>query len=136
VADEDPQASHGAAQMRAAVIAVALSGLCLALGALAFFGGRTALGVAIGGGIATVNLLVFARLGDAFLGRKGKTAPWTVIAMLKLVVLFGGIWMILSSGVVSGLSLAAGYGALPLGITLGSLFGPKPPDDTEEPPER
>jgi hypothetical protein len=136
VADEDPHASYGDAQMRAAVIAVALSGLCLALGALAFFGGRTALGVAIGGAIATVNLLVFARLGDAFLGRKGKTAPWTVIAMLKLVVLFGGIWMILSSGVVSGLSLAAGYGALPLGITLGSLFGPKPPDDVEEPPER
>ena len=136
MADEDPQRSHNAAQMRAAVISVALCGLCLSLGALAFFGGRAALGVAIGGAIATVNLLVFARIGDAFIGRKGKTAPWTVIALLKLVVLFGGIWLILMSGVVSGLSLAAGYGSLPLGITLGSLFGPKPPDDVEEPPER
>jgi len=42
--------------------------------------------------------------------------------------------MILQSGVVSGLSLAAGYGALPLGITLGSLFGPTPPDDFQRNP--
>ena len=136
MADEDPQGSHSDAQMRAAVIAVALCGVCLTLGALVFFSGRAALGVAIGGGIATVNLLVFARIGNAFLGRKGKTAPWAVIALLKLVVLFGGIWLILASGVISGLSLAVGYGALPLGITLASLFGPKPPDDIEEPPKR
>src|SRR5262245_28888108 len=119
--------------MRAAVIAVFASGLALSIGALALFGARAAFGVALGGAIATANLAVFARLGDAFIARKGNTAPWALVALLKLVVLFGGIWLILKSEVVSGLSLAVGYGALPIGITLGSLLGPKPPDDFEKP---
>lgn len=133
--DREPEDRLGDAPMRAAVKAVAISGLCLSVGGLALFGVRNAVGVAIGGALATANLLVFARLGDAFIARKGNTAPWAVIALLKLVFLFGGIWMILDSGVVTGLSLAAGYAALPLGITLGSLFGPKPPDDFQSPPE-
>ena len=118
--------------MRAAVISVFACGLALTLGALALFGARTALGVAIGGALATANLAVFARLGDAFIARKGNTVSWTVVALLKLVFLFGGVWLILRSEIVSGLSLAAGYGALPLGITLSSLFGPKPPPDDEQ----
>ncbi len=39
-----------------------------------------------------------------------------------------GVWIILRSGLVSGLSLAAGYAALPFGITVATLFGPKPPE--------
>jgi hypothetical protein len=60
--------------------------------------------------------------------RQGRTAPWGVVALLKLLTLFGGVWLLLERGVVSGLSLAAGYAALPFGITLASLFGPKPPE--------
>jgi hypothetical protein len=57
------------------------------------------------------------------------------VAVLKLVLLFAGVWMVLKSGVVSGLSLAVGYAALPLGITLASLLGPKPgPDVIKGPP--
>jgi hypothetical protein len=133
VAKPDP-ALLGDASMRAMVIAVFACGVAFALFALPFFGGRAALGVAIGGALATANLAVFARLGDAFIARRGNTVPWTVVALLKLVFLFGGVWMILTSDIVSGLALAAGYGALPVGITLGSLFGPKPPEDFEEPP--
>jgi hypothetical protein len=125
----DPSPADGT--MRAALYSVGASAIALAFGALALFGARAALGVAIGGAIATANLAVFARLGDAFIARKGNTAPWGVIALFKLVFLFGGIWLILKSDIVSGLSLAVGYGALPLGITLGSLFGPKPPDDAD-----
>jgi hypothetical protein len=123
----------GDAPMRAAVVSVFVSGLCLAVGAFAFFDWRAALGVLIGGVLATLNLAVFARIGQAFIARKGRTAPWGVIAFFKLTFLFGGVWMILKSEVVSGLSLAVGYGALPLGITFGSLFGPKPPDDFSAP---
>jgi hypothetical protein len=123
----------GDAPMRAAVASVFVSGLCLAVGAFAFFGWRSALGVLIGGLLATANLAVFARIGQAFIARKGRTAPWGVIALFKLIFLFGGIWLILKSEVVSGLSLAVGYGALPLGITFGSLFGPKPPEDPSPP---
>jgi hypothetical protein len=128
-----PDAPLGDAPMRAMVLAVFACGGVFALFTLPFFGGRAALGVAIGGVLATANLAVFARLGDAFIARKGNTVPWTVIALLKLVFLFGGVWMILKSEIVSGLALAAGYGALPVGITLGSLFGPKPPEDEDFP---
>ena len=116
--------------MKAAILSVGITGLVLALGALAGYGWRAGLGVAIGGAIATVNLLVFARIGQAFVSRRGNTAPWAVIAVVKLIALLGGIWLILKSDFVSGLALTIGYGALPIGITLGSLFGPKPPETT------
>jgi hypothetical protein len=122
--------------LRAAILAVAAAAAVLSAGALAFAGTRTAIGVAIGGALAIANLVVLARIGQAFISRKGRTAPWAVIAAVKLVVLFGGVWLLLRSGVASGLALALGYCALPAGITLGSLFGPKPPesDPGENPP--
>lgn len=123
----------GDATMRAALLSVLTAGLAIAVGTAAFLGWRFGLGALLGGALATANLAVFARLGDVFLGGKGKATPWGIIAMLKLVFLFGGVWLILKSEVVSGLSLAAGYAALPLGITLGSLFGPKPSEHFEDP---
>ncbi len=65
---------------------------------------------------------------QAFIAKKGNTAPWAVIAVLKMILLFGGVWLLLQSGLVSAMSLAMGYAALPLGITLASLFGPAPPE--------
>jgi hypothetical protein len=127
---EEPQDDGaGDAMMRASIRFVLASGLGLSIAGLAFLGLRAGLGAAIGGALATANLWVFAQVGQAFMARKGNTVSWGVVAVLKLVVLFGGVWLILSSGVVSALSLAAGYAALPLGITIASLFGPKPPDD-------
>lgn len=120
--------------MRGAVIAVAVSGAALALLGVALFDARAGVGVALGGALATANLAVFARLGDAFLGQKGSSAPWAAIALVKLVFLFGGVWLILKNDFVPGLALAAGYGALPIGITFGFLFGPKPPDGEPEKP--
>jgi lipopolysaccharide export LptBFGC system permease protein LptF len=118
--------------MRGAVIAVAVSGAALAVLGFALFNARVGLGVILGGALATANLYVFAKLGDAFLGQKGNAAPWALIALVKLVFLFGGVWIILKNDFVPGLALAAGYGALPIGITFGFLFGPKPPDDDTE----
>jgi hypothetical protein len=130
---EDEQGND--APMNAAIKSVAATAVVLAGAAAVGFGARAALGVAIGGAIATLNLFVFARIGQAFLSRKGNTAPWAIIAVIKLVGLLGGIWLILKSGYVSGLALTIGYGALPIGITLGSLFGPKPPETMEGPPK-
>jgi ATP synthase I chain len=135
---EDPAGSSGPtglgdAPMRAAVVSVFACGLCFAVIGLAVFGVRAGLGVLIGGVIATVNLVVFARVVQAFLSRRGNTAPWGVVAVLKMVLLFGGVWLVLSSGLVSAFSLAAGYAALPFGVTLASLFGPAPPE-TDIPP--
>jgi hypothetical protein len=120
--------------MRAAIVAVAATAMAMTGGAFGIWGSRIAIGVAIGGALATVNLIVLARIGQAFIGRKGRTSPWAVIAAFKLVALLAGVWLILKSGVASGLTLAMGYCALPIGITLGSLFGPKPPEPGETPP--
>jgi len=133
LSDTKEPADAGAidAGMRAALIGVVACAVVFSLVAAVVFGFRAALGVAIGGAIAPLNLWVFARVGDAFLSRRGHTAPWTVIAMLKLVFLLGGVWLLLRSGVASGLQMIVGYSALPVGVTIGSLFGPKPPDDVK-----
>ncbi|MDI1430668.1 ATP synthase subunit I [Polyangium sorediatum] len=117
------------APMRGALVGVIGSAVVLTIGSFALGGPRFGIGVAIGGALAPLNLWVFAQVGEAFLSRRGNTAPWAVIATLKLALLLGGVWLILRSGIASGLSLIVGYGALPIGITVGTLFGPKPPDD-------
>jgi hypothetical protein len=118
--------------MRASIYATFGCGLCFAVVGFAFFGFRDGLGVLLGGCLAAGNLFVFARVGQAFVSRQGNTAPWMVVAILKLLLLFGAVSIILKSGLVSGLSLAAGYGALPFGITFASLFGPKPSEDADD----
>lgn len=132
-ASQPPKSTWLDEGVRAAMIAVAVSAGVLAAGAFAAFDLRTARGVGVGGAFALANLWAFARIGEAFLSRRGTAAPWTAFAMLKLAGLFGGVWLILRSGIASPMSLLVGYGALPVGITLGTLFGPKPPDDVNEP---
>jgi hypothetical protein len=126
---EPPKNDDGGA-MRAAILSVGVCAIGLAAAGFAFFGASAGFGVAVGGAIATANLWLFARIGQAFLQEKGR-GPWIAIAIVKLVFLFGGVFLLIKNDIVSGISLAVGYGAMPLGITLGSLFGPKPPDDAE-----
>jgi hypothetical protein len=132
---EDPEPTAlGDAPTRAAIYMVAGCALLFSGVAFAFVNAATGAGVLIGGAIATLNLLVFARVGQAFLSRQG-TVPWALVAVLKLVALFGGVMLILKSGRVSGVSLVAGYAAMPFGITLASLFGPRPGGDPGAPPK-
>jgi hypothetical protein len=120
--------------LRAAVKAVALSGVALALGALVGFGTRNAMGVGLGAAIATANLYVFVKLSEAFMERRG-TAPWIAVGIIKMTALLFVVWLVIKNGTVPPFALAVGYGALPLGITLGSLFGPKLPDPIDDDPE-
>jgi hypothetical protein len=117
--------------LSAAVRTVAITAAVFTLGSMPFGGFRFGMGVLAGGLIAVANLVVLARIVQAFLGKKGNTAPWAIIAVLKLVLLLGGVWMILKSEVVSGLPLVIGYMSLPVGAVMASLFGPKPPADPE-----
>ena len=128
-APEAPASGLGDAPMRAAVWSVFLCGLCFAVIAAAVVDFRTALSVLAGGLIATANLMVFARVGQAILSGKERAAPWAAVAFVKLTLLFGGVWILLKSGYVTGIPLAAGYAALPFGIVIGTLLGPKPPED-------
>lgn len=115
--------------LKAAIRYVAVTGVVFAVIATGVEGVRFGLGVLAGGAIALANLIVLARIVEAFLTKKGNTAPWAIIAVLKLFFLLGGVWLILKSGVVSGVALVIGYMALPVGAVVASLFGPKPPDD-------
>jgi hypothetical protein len=128
-------AATSAATMRSATIAVALSGGLIAVLAFATFDARTGLGALLGGALATANLWVMARVARAFVAQRGATS-WAAIAAVKFVALFVGVWLLLRSNAIPALALIAGYAALPIGITLGSLFGPKPvdlpPDDLGE----
>jgi predicted tellurium resistance membrane protein TerC len=112
--------------LKAAVRTVALAGVAMAVVAALVADLRFGAGVLIGGIIAVVNLIVLARVVQAFLDKKGNTAPWAIIAVLKLVFLLGGIYLLLKSDKFPVLSLAIGYMALPVGIVAASLFGPKP----------
>ncbi len=122
----EPVAGVGDAPMRAAIMSVFFCALIFSVIGFAVFGPKNGLGVLLGGLIAAANLWVFAKVGQAFVSRRGNAAPWAVIAVLKMVLLFGGVWLLVRSGLVNGLSLAAGYSAMPFGITFASLFGPKP----------
>jgi hypothetical protein len=115
--------------LKAAVRYVAVTGGVFSVVASFVAGLRFGLGVLTGGVIAVVNLIVLARIVEAFLTKRGNTAPWAILAVLKLVFLLGGVWLILKSGVVEGLALVIGYMALPMGAVVASLFGPKPPEE-------
>ena len=117
-----------ASSMRPAFLGVAASAAVLTLGAFALFSRQVGAGVALGGSFATANLWVMRRVARAFISQRG-AASWAVVAALKLLVLIGAVWWVLKTELVPGMALFAGYVALPMGITLGTLFGPPPQDD-------
>ena len=74
-------------------------------------------------------------------GAEGKRggAAWGAFALIKMVMLFGGIYVLLTRGLVDPISLAVGYGVLPLGITASGLFSsltPRPRKAARRPPTR
>lgn len=49
-------------------------------------------------------------------------AAWGVFALFKMLVLFGGIWILLTKQLVDPIALVVGYGVLPMGIALGAVL--------------
>jgi hypothetical protein len=123
------------ARMRVSLVAVSLTGATFALVALAFFGPSAAVSVATGAGLATVNLWALARIVAALLpdepdgptgGTRGASGPsgsvaWALLGIVKMFALFALVWLLMRHGVVSALPMLAGFGALPIGIAIGSL---------------
>ncbi len=145
------------AQMRAAVAAVAATGVALALGALAVFGPSIAFSVAVGAAIAAANLWALARIVAALLpageaqdgpGGPGTDTPgagggathepeggsgaWALVGVLKMFGLFAVVWLLMHYGVVSPLPMVVGFGALPIGIAIGSLVSNRGPAREED----
>ena len=99
-----------------ALWAVALVGIVLVVGAFVSSGARPARSVAIGGFFAVANLWSIVMIVRGLLAAKRGKTPWGLIAALKLVVLFGGLYLLLKSGIAELMPLLVGYGALPIGI--------------------
>ncbi len=51
----------------------------------------------------------------------GFSAAWAGLGMLKMLVLFGGIWFLMTRALVDPIALVVGYGSLPIGISLRGL---------------
>ena len=132
-----PAVENDAAKV-SAICAAVLGGI-FAVAAFGVMGGRAGLSVTIGALIAVSNLLVLRAIirsmvvppeGDAAEaseddhrgnGRRGGAA-WAIFAVLKIFVLFGGVWMLLARGLVDPIPLVVGYSVLPLGMTGSTLL--------------
>jgi len=123
---------------KTAAIAAAVLGAILSVAAASLYDGKTAMSVALGAAIAVANLLTMRAIVRAILqspeddekkderdhkdaGRRGGAA-WGVFAVLKLFILFGGIWLLLTKGLVAPIPLVVGYGVLPLGIAAAGVW--------------
>jgi hypothetical protein len=123
---------------RAAKVAAGL-GLVFTVASASIFGMRTAGSVLLGAAIAIANLLTLRAIIKSMMqgdesssdanpdadhkaaGNRGGTA-WGIFAVFKIVILFGGIWLLLSKDLVDPIPLVVGYGVLPLGIAASSLL--------------
>lgn len=92
---------------------------------------RFSLGVAIGGVLGLLNFLTLARVGKAFLGSRRGAVLWAIIYLVKVIVLFGGVYLLFRSGWVPALSIVVGLSTLVPGIVVGGLLA-APRDPTSE----
>jgi hypothetical protein len=100
----------------------------MAITAAFVWGARPAVSVCAGAAIAASNLYILSKIVAAMIGggdRRGGAGIWGVFAMLKMVILFGGIWIVMTKGLVDPMALVVGYGSLPIGIAIGSIVSDK-----------
>jgi hypothetical protein len=105
------------------LFAVVAIGVLLAGGAWLLKGQPAGLGVGIGALVASLNLWVFTRIGTAMVSGTGRSAGWGLVALLKLLMLFGGVFAILKKDLADPLSFLIGYLALPIGIVASQFLG-------------
>jgi hypothetical protein len=115
------------ARLRTSIAAVGVSAAAFSVCALAFAGGAAAISVACGGALAAGNLWALARVVAALLPDSRRAAEaqsrgaWGVLAALKMVGLIAVAWLLMRRGIASPLPMLIGFGALPIGIAIGSL---------------
>jgi len=105
------------------LFAVVAIGILLAGGAWFLKGQPVALGVGIGAAVAGLNLWVFTRIGTAMVSGQSRPAAWGLVALLKLLLLFGGVFVILKKDLADPVSFLIGYLALPIGIVASQFLG-------------
>jgi hypothetical protein len=117
------------AQVQFVIATVAVVGVLLSIGATAGWGLRVGVGVLAGAALATANMWSLKRIGAGFLAGDGRgRRVWGFVGAVKFLVLAGVLVALVALHLVHPLSLLVGYGALPVGITVGSLLGPRAPE--------
>jgi hypothetical protein len=62
------------------------------------------------------------------------SGAWGALAAVKMLVLFGGTWILMTRGLVDPMGLLVGYGSLPIGVALsGVVAGLRPPKPSKRP---
>jgi hypothetical protein len=131
VADERPERRVAGVDPRTlvALVAVGAFGAMFAIGAGIGWGARAGLSVLTGAAVAVANLYGLARILGALVGARSESQAtsgiWGILALVKVFVLFGGVWLLMSADLVDPLPLVVGWGALPIGIALGSILSDK-----------
>ena len=109
--------------IRQSFIAVSILGIIGTIAAVWLSGVVAARSVAIGAALAVAILWLLAQMVRGFLSRKGASAPWSIVAVLKFVLLFGAMYVLVRTRIVEILPCVFGFGALPVGIVLAEVFG-------------
>jgi uncharacterized membrane protein len=116
------------ARLRTILKTVVLLGLALGAGAALFVGIKSGFSVWVGAGLAGANLYALAKLVGVLLpadetrkAAPGGTGAWLVVGLLKMALLFGGVWLLMSFRVVDPMPLFVGFACLPIGIAIGSI---------------
>jgi len=133
-----------------AVRVAAVLGAIFSLGALGLYGTRSAFSVFVGALVAIANLLTMRTVIRALVQvpsdnepssndastdgaeqppaetprgtRRRGSAFWALLAGFKILLLFGGLWLLLTRRLVDPMPLVVGYGVLPLGIAASALW--------------
>ncbi len=98
---------------------VAAGAFIVAVSAL-LVGARAALGAGLGAVLAASNLWVLEKLVSAYLKSGG--GRWAAIATVKAGVLLCVVAVLVKGGLVDVLPMAAGFGALPVGVVFAGLI--------------
>ena len=115
--------------MARAMWAVLLVGAAATVVGAFVSGAHTARSIALGAAVAAANLWVITVVVRGMLGGKRSRVPWPLIAVAKMGVLFGGLYLLLTNGWVDLLPLLVGLGALPIGVVAGQLGAPHPVEE-------
>lgn len=120
----------GDGPLTTAFLAVAASGVALTAGGAVLRGQVGAVSVGMGVLTAVANLYVLSRIVAALAiphvdAAKNAAFAWGVIALGKIMVLFGGIWLLMAHRLVDPIPLLVGYGSLPIGIAIGAVVSDK-----------
>ena len=97
-------------ELRGPLVAVCVAGVVLSAGALVFAGRQAGISAGIGAAIAALNLWVLGRVVGGT-----ESAAWRTVGLLKMLGLFGGVWLLLTYHLVDPIPLVVGLGALPIG---------------------